>query len=146
MSLFQPFLLFGNSCADNSTAADKQQRKPQHEATVVAGLRRPRFVRQLSRYGVGFFDFLGAVLITVILIAVIAAPIFEIALGVLGRRLCVNMLEAGVIVRVEFAVSLSAVLAYRSFGAGRLAAGAILCFKPAAAVRRALTAMRAVAV
>ena len=56
------------------------------------------------------------------------------------------MLEVGVIVRVEFAVSLSAGSAYRSFGAGRLATGAILCFKPAAAVRRALTAMRAVAV
>jgi len=74
MSLFQPFLLFGNSCADKSSAADEQQCDPQHEVACVAGLRR---LRQLSRYGVGFGDFLGAVFVTVILIAAVAVTILQ---------------------------------------------------------------------
>ena len=64
--LFLLFLLFGNGCADNSPSADKQQGKPQHEVAVVAGLGR---LRQLRRYSVGFFEFLSAVFVAVILIA-----------------------------------------------------------------------------
>ena len=82
--LFLLFLPFVSSCADNSSAADEQQCAPQHEAAVVAGRWR---LRQLRRYGVGFFDFLGAVLVTVILIAATAIPILDVALGVLGGRL-----------------------------------------------------------
>ena len=72
-----------------SAAADKEQCDPQHEVAVVAGLGR---LRQLSRYGVGFFDFLGAVFVTVILSAAFAVPILDVALGILGRRLGGDML------------------------------------------------------
>ena len=78
------FLFADNRCAYNGTAADKQQCDPQHEVAVVAGLGR---FRQLRRYRVGFFDFLGAVFVTVILSASFTAPILDIALGILGRRL-----------------------------------------------------------
>ena len=82
--LFLLFLLFGNSCADNSSAADEQQCDPQHEAACVAGLGR---LRQLRRYRAGFFDFLGAVFVAVIPIAAAAVPILDVALGILGGRL-----------------------------------------------------------
>ena len=72
--LFLLFLLFGNSCADNSSAADEQQCDPQHEVACVAGRGR---LRKLRRYGVCFFDFLGAVFVAVILIAVIAVTILQ---------------------------------------------------------------------
>ena len=90
--LFLPFLLFGNGCADNSSAAGKQQCDPQSKIADTAGLRRLRLIRQLRRYGVGFGDFLGAVFVAVILIAAIAVPILDIALGILSRRLCIVML------------------------------------------------------
>ena len=87
--LFLLFLLFGNSCADKSSATDKQQCDPQSKIAVVAGLRR---LRQLRRYGVGLGDLLGAVFASVILIAAAAVPILDIALGILGRRLGREML------------------------------------------------------
>ena len=68
------FLFADNSCADNCPAAGKQQCDPQHEAAVVAGRGR---LRQLRRYGVGFGDFLGAVFVTVILIAAVAVTILQ---------------------------------------------------------------------
>ena len=80
-------------------------------------------LRQLRRYGVGFFDFLGTVFVTVILIAAFAVPILDIALGILGRRLGGDMLEVGVVLRVKLAVFRTADLAYRFFGAGRFSAG-----------------------
>ena len=75
--LFLLFLLCGNICTDNSTAADEQQCDPQHEVACVTGLGRLRIVRQFYRYGVGFFDFLGAVFVTVILIAAVAVTILQ---------------------------------------------------------------------
>ena len=83
------FLLFGNSCANKSSATDKQQCDPQHEVACVAGR---GSLRQLRRYGVGLGKFLSAVFVAVILIAVIAVPILDIALGILGRRLGREML------------------------------------------------------
>ena len=83
------FLSAYNRCADGCTVADKQQNNPQCKVAVVAGLRR---LRQLRRYGVGFVDFLGAVFVTVILSAAAAAPILDVALGILGRRLGREML------------------------------------------------------
>jgi len=44
---------------------------------LSAGLGRLRIVRQFYRYGVGFFDFLGAVFVTVILIAAVAVTILQ---------------------------------------------------------------------
>ena len=67
-----PLIKYRYTC--QNTAADKQQCDPQHEVTVVAGRGR---LRQLSRYGVGFFDFLGAVFVTVILIAAVAVTILQ---------------------------------------------------------------------
>ena len=87
--LFLLFLLFGNSCADKSSATDKQQCDPQSKIAVVAGFGR---LRQLRRYGVGFFDFLSAVFVTVILSATFAVPMLDVALGILGRRLGREML------------------------------------------------------
>ena len=118
--LFLLFLPFVNSCADNSSAAYKQQCDPQHEVACVAGLRR---LRQLRRYGVGFFDLLGAVFVTVIPITAAAVPILDVALGILGGRLGGNMLQVGVILRVKLAVSLSADLANRFFDAGCCTSG-----------------------
>ena len=118
------FLLADNRCANNGTAADKQQSKPQHKVAVIAGLRSLRIVRQFSRYGSCLGNFLGSIGVAVILTAALAVPILNIALGILGRRLCVDMLEVGVIVCVKFAVSLSTDVAYRFFGAGGFAAGA----------------------
>ncbi len=84
-----PFPLIKYRYTCQNTAADEQQCDPQSKVACIAGLGR---LRQLRRYGVGFFDFLGAVLVTVILIAVIAVPILDIALGILGRRLGREML------------------------------------------------------
>ena len=84
-----PFLLADNYCADNSASADEQQGNPQSKVACIAGRGR---LRQLRRYGVGFFEFLSAVFVAVILIAVIAVPILDIALGILGRRLGREML------------------------------------------------------
>ena len=114
-ALFLLFLLFGNSCADNSTAAYKQQCNPQHEVAVVAGLGR---LRQLRRYGVGLFDLPGAVLVTVILITSATVPILDVALGILGGRLGGDMHKVGVVLRVRLSVSLAANLAYRLVPAG----------------------------
>ena len=44
---------------------------------LSAGLRGLRIVRQFYRYGVRFFDFLGAVFVTVILIAAVAVTILQ---------------------------------------------------------------------
>ena len=79
------FLFAYNRSAGNNAAADEQQCDPQHEAACVAGRGR---LRQLRRYGVGLGDFLGAILVTVILITAASVPILDIALGILGRRLC----------------------------------------------------------
>ena len=117
--LFLLFLLFGNSCADNSSAADKQQCEPQHEVACVASRGR---LRQLRRYGVGCFDFLSAVFVTVILITSAAVPMLDVALGILGRRLCEDILQVSVVIRVKLSVSLFANFAYRLFCAGCLSA------------------------
>ena len=63
-----------NRCADNSSSAGKQQCDPQHEVAVIAGL---RILRQFRRYSVGLGDFLGAVFVTVILIAAVAVTILQ---------------------------------------------------------------------
>ena len=115
-----PFPLIKYRYTCQNTAADEQQCDPQHEIACVAGLGR---LRQLSRYGVGLGDFLVAVLVFVILIAAAAVPILDIALGILGCRLCGDMLQVGVVLRVRFSVSLSADLANRFFGAGRCTSG-----------------------
>ena len=135
------FLFAYNRSAGHNAAADKQQCDPQHKIAVVAGRGR---LRKLRRYSAGLGDFLSAVFVTVILITAAAVPILDIALGVLGCRLCGNMFEVGVGIRVEFAVSLSAELAYRLFGASRRAAGAVFGFGAGAAVCRALAGVCAV--
>ena len=66
------FAFYGKRRAN--TAADEQQCDPQHKVAVVAGRGR---LRQLRRYGVGFGDFLGAVFVTVILIAAVAVTILQ---------------------------------------------------------------------
>ena len=68
------FLSDDNRCAGGYTAAGKQQSDPQGKAACVAGR---GSLRQLRRYGVGFFDFLGAVFVTVILIAAVAVTILQ---------------------------------------------------------------------
>ena len=90
------FLLADNYCADNSASADEQQGNPQSKVACIAGL---GSLRQLCRYGVGFFDFLGAVLVAEILITAFAVPILDIAIAVLGRRLGGDILEVGVVLR-----------------------------------------------
>ena len=138
-----PFPLIKYRYTCQNTAAGKQQCDPQHEVACVAGLRR---LRQLRRYGISLFDSLGAVLVTVILSAAAAVPILDIALGILGRRLCLIMLEVGVILRVRLSVSFAADFANRPFGAGGCAAGAILCFNAVAAVHRTFAGVCAIAV
>ena len=71
---------------------------------------------------VGFFDFLSAVFVTVILITSAAVPMLDVALGILGRRLCEGMLQVSVVIRVKLSVSLFANFAYRLFCAGCLSA------------------------
>ena len=148
------FLSTYNRCTNGSTAADKQQGKPQNKIAGIAGLwrfgiaglRRFGIVLQLRRYGVCFFDFLCTVLVAVIFTTAVAVPILDIALGILGRRLCVDMLEAGVVVCIKFSVGFAADFAYRFFGAGGFAAGAIFGFEAIAAVHRAFMGMRTAAV
>ena len=84
-----PFPLIKYRYTCQNTAADEQQCDPQSKVAVVAGLGR---LWQLSRYGVGLGDFLSAVFVTVILITSAAVPILDIALCILGRRLCREML------------------------------------------------------
>ena len=87
-----PFPLIKYRYTCQNTAADKQQGNPQSKVACIAGLRRFGIVLQLRRYGVGFFDFLSAVLVTVILITSATVPILDIAIGILGRRLGREML------------------------------------------------------
>ena len=82
-----PIIKYRYTC--QNTAAYKQQCDPQHEVAAVAGRGR---LWQLSRYGVGFGDFLGAVFVTVILSTAATVPILDIALGILGRRFGEDML------------------------------------------------------
>ena len=117
-----PFPLIKYRYTCHNAAADKEQGDPQHEVTVVAGLGR---LRQLRRYGVGLFDLLGAILVTVILIAAAAVPMLDVALGILGRRLGGDMLEVGVVLRIKLTVGFAAGFAYRLVLAGRCAAGMI---------------------
>ena len=67
-----PLIKYRYTC--QNTAADKEQCDPQHEVACIAGR---RGLRQLSRYGVGFGDFLGAVFVTVILIVAVAVTILQ---------------------------------------------------------------------
>ena len=86
------FLSAYNRCADGCTAADKQQGNPQSKVACIAGLRRFGIVLQLRRYGVGLLDFLCCRSVLVILLATGAIPVFNIALGGLGRRSCREVL------------------------------------------------------
>ena len=119
------FLSADNRCADGCTAADKQQGNPQCKVAYIAGLGKFGIVFQLRRYGVGFFDFLCTVLVAEILATAFAVPILNIALGILGRRLCVDMLEVRVDVCIKLTVGFTADFAYRFFGAGRFPAGVL---------------------
>ena len=85
------FLFTDNRCAYNSSAADEQQCDPQHKIAAVAGLRGFRIVRQLSCYGSCLGNFLCCRSVGKILTAILAVPVFNITLGLLGHRLCVNM-------------------------------------------------------
>ena len=85
-----PLIKYRYTC--QNTAADEQQGDPEHEVACIAGLRRFGIVLQLRRYGVGFFDFLCTVLVAEILATTFAVPIFDIALGSLGRRSCREVL------------------------------------------------------
>ena len=82
-----PLIKYRYTC--QNTAAGKQQCAPQHEVACIAGQRR---LRQLRRYGVGFFDFLCTVLVAVIFTAAFAVPVLDIALGGLVRRSCREVL------------------------------------------------------
>ena len=86
------FLSADNRCANGCTAADKQQGKPQSKIAGIAGLWRFGIVLQLRRYGACFFDFLCTVLVAEILATAFAVPVLDIALGILGRRLCREVL------------------------------------------------------
>ena len=117
------FLFTDYRCADDSSATDEQQGNPQSKIACVAGLRRLRIVRQFSRYGVGFGNFLGCGSVAVIFITAVAVPIFDIALGIVCRLLCLDILEVGVIVRVKLAVGCSADFALGFILAGCFSAG-----------------------
>ena len=107
-----PFSLIKYRYTCQNTAADEQQCDPLHEIAVVAGLRRLRFVRQLSRYGSCLGDFFSCLSIAVILPAILAVPVFYIALGIPGRRLGGDMLEVEVVIRVRLTVGFAADFAY----------------------------------
>ena len=119
------FLFTSYSCAYNSSPANAQQYEPPYKAAIIARLWRLRFVRQLRRYGVGLGNFLGRIGIAVILPTILTVPVFNIALGVLGCRLGLSMLDVGVIIPVKLAIGFATDLAYRFFGAGCLAAGVV---------------------
>ena len=95
---------------------------PVHEAACVAG---GGSLRQLRRYGVGFFDFLGAVLVTVILIAAFAVPILDIALGGLGRRHCREVFQIRVVVCIQLSVAFATELTLCLILAGGFPAGVL---------------------
>ena len=85
------FLFADYRRACHNAAADKQQCDPQHKVAAIAGLRRLRIVRKLSRYGSCLGDFPCCRSVGKILTAILAVPEFNITLGILGHRLCVNM-------------------------------------------------------
>ena len=134
------FLSAINGCYSYCTAADKQQSNPQGKIAVVTGLRRSscivtRFIVatvvitwQLRRYDLSLGDFLCCFGVLVILLATGAVPILDIALGSLGRHLCIHMLEVGVVVRVKAAVAFFANLTDRLNYAGCFATGVIADF------------------
>lgn len=84
------------------------------------------FRGQLCRYGLSLGDFLCCFGVLVILVAAVAVPVFDIALRSLCCRLCIYMLEVGVVVRVKLSVALAADLANRLVLAGRFAAGVLV--------------------
>ena len=92
------FLSADNRCANGCTAADEQQGDPQQKIGVISRLRRlvgagfDGAAGQLCRYGISLLDFLCCRSVLVILLATGAIPVFDIALGGLGRRLCREVL------------------------------------------------------
>jgi len=84
------------------------------------------FRGQLCRYGLSLGDFLCCFGVLVILVAAVAVPVFDIALRSLCCRLCIYMLEVGVVVRVKLSVALAADLANRLVLAGGCAAGVLV--------------------
>ena len=105
-----------------SAATDTQQCDPQHHVAAVSRLRSLRIVRQFSRYGVSLLDLFGYCGTAVILIATFTVPVLDIAFGLLGGCLCIDMLEISVIVCVDLAISFAADFAYCFIFTGCLAA------------------------
>ena len=119
------------------TAAYKKQCHPHYKIFIAAGFRRFFIVRQFFNYGIRLGNFIGCRGVAVIFSAAFAVPIFNIAIRVLSCRLCVYMLDVGVIVCIKLSVRLTADFAYRFFCAGGFSAGAIFGFKAFSAVHRA---------
>ena len=57
-------------------------------------------------------NFLCGSLVAVIFAAAVAVPVLNIALGVLGRSLCRNMLKVDMILHIQAAIFLSAIAPY----------------------------------
>ena len=132
-ALFNAVLLFcGKNHSRKRARAQEQQCEHEHIAALVARL------RNLRDNGVGFGYFLLAVLIGIILPAILAVPVFGIALFLLRGFLCLDMSQFLVVVRIKLAIGFAAdfadcfVLAVRRAAlmpAGILANGANAVFE-----------------
>ena len=117
------FSLFAvNACSGQQTAADKEKCNPQCDVVVISRLRRFAIVGQFRYYGVCLSDLFRCRSVLVILAAAGAIPVFDIALGGLGRRLGWEVLQIGMAVRSKCAVFVAAILTDCLILAGSLAA------------------------
>ena len=125
------FLPAVNGCYGYCTAADKQQSNPQQKIGVISRLRRlvgagfDDSSGQLCRYGIGLLDFLCCRSVLVILLATGAIPVFDIALGSLGRRHCREVFQIRVVVCIQLSVAFATELTLCLILAGGLTAGVL---------------------
>ena len=125
------FLPAVNGCCRYRTAADKQQSNPQQKIGVISRLRRlvgagfDGAAGQLCRYGIGLLDFLCCRSVLVILLATGAIPVFDIALGSLGRRHCREVFQIRVVVCIQLSVAFATELTLCLVLAGRFPAGVL---------------------
>ena len=115
-----PSLLKARCGNDHSRAADeeKSDEEEEHVSGLMGGLR-------LRYDGVGKGDLCFSVLVGVVLVAVLAVPVFRVALFGFGSSRSLGVLHCIVAGGVYFTVLISAVSANRLLSASSLSAGAV---------------------
>ena len=115
---------------DTGSSADKQQCDPQHEIAVISGFGRLLIVGQFCRYGIGFGYFFVRRRIAVILVTILAIPVFDVTI----RTFCYlfrDVYKVWMALCIKLAVGFSADSADCFILTGRLSADVIGQYIPA---------------